>query len=74
MLREFRAGRVPAGDLPSPALGLHCDPEAREAVAGGSAEALTREIAYTVPDQDRRIRPSRIPPRPASGFVISPDG
>jgi fatty-acid peroxygenase len=59
-----------AGDHES---GHRCPGEwATIALVRSAVRALTREIAYTVPDQDLRIRPSRIPPRPASGFVISP--
>jgi fatty-acid peroxygenase len=61
-----------AGDHAS---GHRCPGEwATIALLQSAVRALTREIAYTVPDQDLRIRPGRIPPRPASGFVMRPTG
>ena len=44
------------------------------ALVRSAVRALTRAIAYTVSDEDLRIRPSRIPPRPESGFVMRPTG
>lgn len=59
-----------AGDHPS---GHRCPGEwATIALMRSAVRALTGEITYTVPDQDLGIRPSHLPPRPASGFVIRP--
>jgi fatty-acid peroxygenase len=61
-----------AGD---PAAGHRCPGEwATIALVRSAVRALTREIAYTVPEQDLRISRSHIPPRPVSGFVIRPVG
>jgi hypothetical protein len=35
-----------------------------------AVRALARLVDYDVPEQDLRIRPSRLPPRPESGFVM----
>jgi fatty-acid peroxygenase len=60
-----------AGDHAS---GHRCPGEWATIVLVRSAvRALTREIAYAVPEQDLRIARSRLPPRPASGFVIEPE-
>jgi fatty-acid peroxygenase len=65
---------VPQG-AGEPALGHRCPGEWATIVLVRSAvRALTREIAYAVPEQDLRIPPSHMPPRPASGFVITPVG
>jgi fatty-acid peroxygenase len=37
-----------------------------------AARFLRDELDYDVPPQDLRLRPSRMPPRPESGFVIRP--
>jgi fatty-acid peroxygenase len=59
-----------AGDHAS---GHRCPGEWATIVLVRSAvRALTREIAYSVPEQDLRIPRSHLPPRPASGFVIEP--
>jgi fatty-acid peroxygenase len=56
-----------------PAAGHRCPGEwATIALVRSALRALTREIAYTVPEQDLRIPRSHLPPRPASGFVIRP--
>jgi fatty-acid peroxygenase len=44
------------------------------ALVRSAVRALTRDISYTVPDQDLRIARGHIPPRPASGFVLAPTG
>lgn len=44
------------------------------ALVRSAVRALTRDIPYTVPEQDLRIARGHIPPRPASGFVIAPAG
>lgn len=57
------------------ARGHRCPGEwATIALVRSAVRALTRDIAYTVPEQDLRIPRSHIPPRPASGFVIAPAG
>jgi fatty-acid peroxygenase len=59
-----------AGDAAS---GHRCPGErATIALVRSAVRALTREIAYRVPEQDLRIPRSHLPPRPASGFVIRP--
>jgi fatty-acid peroxygenase len=40
------------------------------ALVKSAIRALTGLVTYTVPPQDLRIRPSRLPPLPQSGFVI----
>jgi fatty-acid peroxygenase len=61
-----------AGDA---AAGHRCPGEpATIALVRSALRALTREIAYSVPEQDLRIPRSHIPPRPASGLVIRPTG
>ena len=35
-----------------------------------ATRALAARMRYSVPEQDLRIRPSHMPPRPESGFVI----
>jgi fatty-acid peroxygenase len=40
------------------------------ALVKSAARALTGLMTYTVPPQDLRILPSRLPPRPESGFAI----
>jgi fatty-acid peroxygenase len=63
---------VPQG-AGEPALGHRCPGEwATITLVRSAVRALTRDIAYSVPDQDLRIPRSHLPPRPASGFVISP--
>jgi len=44
-----------------------------ELVASAS-RALARTLVYEVPPQDLAIRPSRLTPRPRSGFVLRPGG
>jgi fatty-acid peroxygenase len=57
------------------AAGHRCPGEwATIALMRSAVRALTREVAYAVPEQDLRIPRSHIPPRPASGFVITPVG
>jgi fatty-acid peroxygenase len=59
-----------AGDV---AAGHRCPGEwATIAFVRSAVRALTRDLRYTVPEQDVRIPRSHIPPRPASGFVIRP--
>jgi fatty-acid peroxygenase len=65
---------VPQG-AGEPAAGHRCPGEwATIALVRSAVRALTQEIVYTVPEQDLRIPRSRLPPRPASGFVLRPTG